>query len=104
MGVLSALHFVLIQETWESPCEESVIFSQFSIWDEKCLAKKAGLYPLYRAMQKLVSLFCKGWRKRNKKSENFTGILEKTKKKRPILLFHKNMLKYSSIFQKGEPL
>lgn len=60
-------------------------------------------YPLYRAVSS-------GWlnaskiQKEKRECGNFPGILEKTKKKQPILLFHKNMLKYSSIFQKGEPL
>jgi len=60
-------------------------------------------YPLYRAVSS-------GWpnapkiQKEKRERGNFPTILEKTKKKQLILLFHKNMLKYSSIFQKGEPL
>ena len=66
--------------------------------------KGALRYPLYRAVQSGLPHDLEKRKKKKKKHKNFPGILEKTKKKQPILLFHKNMLKYSSIFQKGEPL
>lgn len=67
--------------------------------------KRAAMrYPLYRAVQSGPPHNPTKVEEEKKKHKNFPGILEKTKKKQPILLFHKNMLKYSSIFQKGEPL